>query len=75
MVLNEPQIIAIAGTGGDLGGGIVKALIKRETKVRAIMRPRMTAAGGATLTELGAYIVAVDPADLKEMATALAGSA
>ncbi len=35
----------------------------------------MIAADGATLTALGAEIVAADPADLKAMATALAGSA
>ncbi|MCX7288558.1 MAG: NmrA family NAD(P)-binding protein [Rhodobacterales bacterium] len=74
MVVNEPQIIAIAGAGGDLGGRIVKALIKRGARVRAIVRPGMTAADGATLTALGAEIVAVDPADLKAMATAMAGS-
>ena len=75
MVVNEPQIIAIAGAGGDLGGRIVKALIKRGARVRAIVRSGMAAADGASLTALGAEIVAADPADLKAMATALAGSA
>ena len=75
MVVNEPQVIAIAGAGGDLGGRIVKALLKRGAKVRAIVRPGMTVADGATLTALGADLVAADPADVKAMANALTGSA
>lgn len=74
MVVNEPQIISIAGAGGDLGRRIVKAVIKRGARVRAIIRSGMTAADGATLTALGAEIVAADPANLKAMASALAGS-
>jgi hypothetical protein len=58
MVVNQPQIIAIPGAGGDLGGRIVKALMKRGAKVRAIVRPGLLAAYGATLTALGTEIVA-----------------
>ncbi len=75
MVVHEPQIISIAGAGGDLGGRIVKALLRRGARVRAVVRPDMTAADGAVLAALGVQVVAADPADGKAMTTALAGSA
>jgi nucleoside-diphosphate-sugar epimerase len=74
MVANEPQIIAIAGAAGDLGARIVKALIKRGARVRAIMRPGITGEDSASLTALGAQIVTADPADLSAMTTALVGA-
>ena len=74
MVVIEPPVIAIAGAAGDLGERIVRALVKRGARVRALVRPGMSDKDGATLATLAVQIVEADPADSKAMATALAGS-
>ncbi len=75
MVPNDTPVIAVAGATGDLGGRIVKALVRRGAKVRAIVRPGMTATDLGDLTAIGAEIVSADPGDAKAMTTACAGSA
>lgn len=67
--------IALAGTGGDLGGRIAKALVARGATVRALVRPGLKTAERARIEALGVTLVAADPADIDAMAAAITGTA
>jgi nucleoside-diphosphate-sugar epimerase len=67
------MIIAVAGGGGDLGGRIVKALIQRGAKVRALVRHDASEAEVEMIKALGADVVAANASDVVGMANALAG--
>lgn len=68
------QIILVAGSTGNLGGRIVKALIKRGAEVRAIVRNGSELEKIEKLTELGAEVVAVDMSDVQELIVACQGA-
>lgn len=68
------QIILVAGGTGDLGGRIVKALIKRGAEVRAVVRNGSEPEKIEKLTELGAEVVAVDMSDVQELTVACQGA-
>lgn len=68
------QIILVAGGTGDLGGRIVKALIKRGAEVRAVVRNGSEPEKIEKLIELGAQVVAVDMSDIQEFTIACQGA-
>ena len=61
------QTILVAGATGNLGGRIVKALIKRGAEVRILNRKETDSAKTKQLTELGAEVIAVDMSDAEEL--------
>ena len=68
---NTP-IVVVAGGSGNLGGRIVKALLRRGAQVRALVRPGTEPAKLAELTGLGVEVVPVkltDPAALQHALT------
>lgn len=71
----NPPIIAIAGASGDLGTRIGKALVARGATVHALVRPNIKPEERARIEEIGAMAVPADPADIGDMARALAGAA
>ena len=72
--MTDRPIIALAGAGGDLGGRIATALAARSADVRALVRPGLKEAERARIGALGVTPVAADPADVDDMAHALAGA-
>ena len=69
------QTILVAGGTGNLGGRIVKALINRGVKVRAIVRSGSEPEKKEKLTELGAEVVTVDMSDATALKSACQGVA
>ncbi|MEH2295986.1 NmrA family NAD(P)-binding protein [Nostoc sp.] len=67
------QTILVAGGTGNLGGRIVKALIKRGAKVRVLSRNEIDPVKIKKLTELGAEVIAVDMSDVEELKLACQG--
>jgi NmrA-like family len=67
------QIILVAGGRGNLGGRIIKALIRRGAEVRAIVRNGSEPEKIAKLTELGAKVVTVDMSDVDRLKQACQG--
>jgi NmrA-like family len=68
------QIILVAGGTGNLGGRIIKALIKRGAEVRAIVRNGSEPEKIAKLTELGAKVITVDMSDVEQLKQACQGA-
>ncbi len=69
--MNQP--ILVAGGTGNLGGRIIKALIKRGAEVRAIVRNGSEPEKIAKLTELGAKVITVDMSDAEDLKQACQG--
>lgn len=69
----KPTILVAGGTG-NLGGRIIKALIKRGAEVRAIVRNGRKPEKIAKLTELGAKVVTVDMSDVEQLRQACQGA-
>jgi NmrA-like family len=67
------QIILVAGGTGNLGGRIIKALIKRGAEVRAIVRNGSEPEKIEKLTALGAKVIAVDMSDVAQLKHACQG--
>lgn len=67
------QTILVAGGTGNLGGRIVKALIKRGAEVRVLSRNEIDPVKIKKLTELGAEVIAVDMSDVEELKLACQG--
>ncbi|MEH2412486.1 NmrA family NAD(P)-binding protein [Nostoc sp.] len=67
------QTILVAGGTGNLGGRIVKALIKRGAEVRVLSRNEIDPVKIKKLTELGAEVIAVDISDVEELKLACQG--
>ena len=61
------QTILVAGGTGNLGEMIVKALIKRGAKVRAITRQETDPEKVEKLKELGAEVVSVEVSNAEEL--------
>jgi uncharacterized protein YbjT (DUF2867 family) len=68
----KPTILVAGGTG-NLGGRIIKALIKRGAEVRAIVRQGSEPEKIAKLTELGAKVIAVNMSDVAQLKQACQG--
>ncbi len=62
----KPTILVAGGTG-NLGGRIIKALIKRGAEVRAIVRNGSEPAKIAKLTELGTKVITIDLSDAAQL--------
>ena len=69
----KPAILVAGGTG-NLGERIIKALIKRGAKVRAIVRQGSKPEKTVKLTELGAKVVTVDMSDVEQLKQACQGT-
>jgi NmrA-like family len=69
----KPIILVVGGTG-NLGGRIIKALIKRGAEVRAIVRNGGKPEKIAKLTELGAKVITVDLSDVGQLKQTCQGS-
>lgn len=69
----KPTILVAGGTG-NLGGRIIKALIKRGAEVRAIVRNGSEPEKIAKLTELGAKVITVDMSDVEQLKKACQGA-
>ena len=67
--------IVVAGANGDLGGRIVRALVKRGVGVRAIMRRDAAADDLRKVEALGASTARADVSDVASVAAACAGTA
>jgi uncharacterized protein YbjT (DUF2867 family) len=67
------ELIAVAGASGDLGGRIVKALLKRGAVVKALVRHNTSETEVNKLTVMGAKVTYANPSNLEDMANALAG--
>jgi uncharacterized protein YbjT (DUF2867 family) len=67
-------IILVAGGTGNLGGRIIKALIKRGAEVRAIVRNGSKPEKIAKLTELGAKVITVDLSNVEQLKQACQGA-
>jgi hypothetical protein len=59
--------IIVAGGTGNLGGRIVRDLIKRGAQVRAIVRPETDSEKVEKLKQLGAEVIAVDMSNAEEL--------
>jgi NmrA-like family len=68
----KPTILVAGGTG-NLGGRIIKALIKRGAEVLAIVRNGSEPEKIAKLTELGAKVITVDMSDVAQLKQACQG--
>jgi hypothetical protein len=62
----KPAILVAGGTG-NLGGRIIKALIKRGAEVRAIVRNSTEPEKIENLTELGAKVITVDLSNAEDL--------
>jgi uncharacterized protein YbjT (DUF2867 family) len=67
------MIVAVAGGGGDLGGRIIKALVKRGAMVRAVVRHDANEIEIKKVSAQGADVIAANGFDSDAMAKALAG--
>ena len=71
----SPQMIVLAGIGGDLGTRIAKALVQRGADVRALVRLGTAAAKRDALSASGVTPVAVDYSDETSLVEACRGAA
>lgn len=62
--------ILVAGGTGNLGGRIVRDLIKRGAQVRAIVRPETDSEKVERVKQLGAEVVSVDMSNAEELVSA-----
>ncbi|MBC7904259.1 MAG: NmrA family NAD(P)-binding protein, partial [Gemmatimonadaceae bacterium] len=62
--------ILVAGGTGDLGGRLVKALIKKEAEVVAIVRLNSEKEKVAKIKQLGAEVIEVDMSSLSDLTMA-----
>ena len=62
--------ILVAGGTGNLGGRIVRDLIKRGAEVRAIVRPETDAEKVEKLKNLGAEVIEVEMSNAEELKNA-----
>ncbi len=67
------QTILVAGGTGNLGGRIIRDLIKRGAEVRAIVRQGTDAEKTEKLTKLGAEVIAIDMSNAAELKQACEG--
>lgn len=67
------NLIGVAGPTGDLGHRIIAALVKRNARVRAFIRPGTPAKEIDGLMEMGVECFEANPASVDEMTTACAG--
>jgi uncharacterized protein YbjT (DUF2867 family) len=70
----DSTTIVVAGATGNLGGQIVKSLIKEGATVRALVRPSTTKAKRETLENSGAAIVEVNLRNPDQVAKACEGA-
>jgi nucleoside-diphosphate-sugar epimerase len=70
----QAPIVALAGAGGDLGGRIAKALVRRGAEVRALVRPNLSREEAARIETLGTTLAPADPNDVRALADACAGA-
>ncbi len=70
----EPTIIALAGSSGDLGTRISRALLSRGATVRALVRTNADTAERRRLEDMGLQIARADPSDVSSMAEACEGA-
>ena len=68
------KIITVAGGTGNLGGRIVRDLIKRGATVRAIVRPETEAKKTDKLKQIGAEVIEVDMSNHEELKNACEGA-
>ena len=68
------KIIVIMGATGDLGGRIVKALLKKNAEVRALVRASTDIDKIKNLEKLGVKVLSIDMSDSKEIAKACEGA-
>ena len=68
------KIIVVAGATGDLGGRIIKALLKKEASVRAIVRESTDIDKVRKLEQLGVKVLTINMTDSKEIAKACEGA-
>ena len=68
------QTIAVAGGTGNLGGRIVRDLIKRGAEVRAIVRPETDSEKMEKLKQLGAEVLSVEMSNADELEKACEGA-
>ena len=68
------KIIVIAGATGDLGGRIVKALLKKNVEVRALVRASTDVDKVRNLEQMGVKVFSIDMSDSKEIAKACEGA-
>ena len=68
------KIITVAGGTGNLGGRIVRDLIKRGATVRAIVRQETEAEKTDKLKQLGAEVIEVDMSNHEELKNACEGA-
>lgn len=70
----EAPIIALAGASGDLGGRIARALVAQGAAVHALTRRDVKPEERRRIEGFGAEVVPADPAEVDDMASALAGA-
>lgn len=68
------SLIVVAGATGELGGRIIRALLRRGATIRALVRPATNPTKVDALTQLGAAVQRVDFADPAALARACAGA-
>ena len=67
------QTILVAGGTGNLGGRIIRDLIKRGAEVRAIVRHETDSEKAEKLKKLGAEVISVDMSNAEELKSACQG--
>lgn len=67
------QTVLVAGATGDLGARVVKALLKRNADVRAVVRESSDAKTIAELEQMGVKVFKVDMRNHKQLTEALKG--
>ncbi len=67
-------VIVLAGTAGDLGTRIAKALLMRGATVRALVRADASAEDNERLTALGVTLAPADVGDVNSVAAAIEGA-
>jgi len=72
--MNDPTIV-VAGATGNLGGRIVKALLERGARVRALVRHGTARDKVEQLEQLGVTIARVDLSDVFQVTPACSGAA
>ena len=68
------QTILVAGGTGNLGGRIVRDLIKRGAHVRAVVRPETDSAKVEKLKQLGAEVISAEMSNAEELQRACEGA-
>src|SRR6185503_8715433 len=72
--MTQSSLIVLAGSTGNLGGRIARALLERGAETRAIVRRRSQPDRVEALRRRGASIAEVDFGDAAELAAACAGA-